>query len=60
MSRGNGWRSRRRQRYAGGYVECGAGQNAGPVIVTRGVGVSILPVRYGAPPEVGVVELVGG
>lgn len=41
------------QKYVGGLVR-GPG---GPVIVSRGVGMSILPVRWNVPPEVVVVTL---
>lgn len=48
--------SRYGQKYAGGLVR---GPRF-PVIVSRGVGLSILPVRLGVPPEIGVVTLVRG
>jgi len=44
------------QKYAGGVVE-GPGCR---VVVSRGVGMSLMPVRIGVPPEVVEVELVGG
>jgi hypothetical protein len=42
------------QKYAGGLVD-------GPrfrVLVSRGVGMSMLPVRVGVPPEISLIELV--
>lgn len=48
--------TRRRRKYASGMVNgpvC-------PVFVSRGLGVSILPIRYRVPPEVTVFELVRG
>jgi predicted MPP superfamily phosphohydrolase len=48
--------SRYGQKYAGGLVH-------GPVcqvFVCRGIGVSLVPVRVGVPPEVAVLELTGG
>ncbi len=42
------------QRYAGGLVE---GPHF-PVIVSRGIGMSLLPIRFGVPPEVGEITLV--
>ncbi len=44
--------SRYGSKYAGGLVQ----GPAGPVIISRGVGMSIMPVRLGVPPE--VVEIV--
>lgn len=41
------------QRYAGGLVR----GPMFPVIVSRGVGMSVLPVRFGVPPEIGVIVL---
>lgn len=41
------------QRYAGGLV---AGPSC-PVIVSRAVGMSVLPVRFGVPPEIGLIIL---
>ncbi|MBN8246741.1 MAG: metallophosphoesterase [Verrucomicrobia bacterium] len=41
------------QRYAGGWC---AGPRC-PVIVSRGVGMAILPVRFGVPPEIGEITL---
>jgi len=46
--------SRYGQRYAGGLVE---GPHF-PVIVSRGIGMSLLPIRFGVPPEVGEITLV--
>lgn len=43
------------QRYAGGLVE-------GPhwrVLISRGVGMTVLPVRFLVPPEISIVTLVG-
>lgn len=40
-------------RYLGGLVQ----GPRWPVIVSRGVGVTILPVRLGVPPEVGIITL---
>ncbi|MFK7759335.1 MAG: metallophosphoesterase [Phycisphaerales bacterium] len=48
--------SRYGQKYAGGLVQ-GPGF---PVVVSRGIGMSMLPVRVGVPPEVGLVTLVRG
>jgi len=42
------------QRYAGGWC---AGPRC-PVIVSRGVGMAILPVRFGVPPEIGEITLI--
>jgi len=42
------------RKYPGGLVQ----GPACPVIVSRGVGTSYVPVRMGSPPEVGVIELV--
>jgi len=44
------------QKYAGGWC---AGPRC-PVIVSRGVGMAILPVRLGVPPEIGEITLVRG
>jgi hypothetical protein len=41
-------------RYAGGLC---LGPSC-PVVVSRGVGMAILPVRFRVPPEIGVIELV--
>lgn len=41
------------QKYAGGLCHgpyC-------PVLVSRGIGVAMLPIRFGVPPEVGIIEL---
>jgi predicted MPP superfamily phosphohydrolase len=46
--------SRFGQRYAGGLCP----GPACPVIVSRGVGMTILPVRFGVPPEIGLITLV--
>lgn len=46
--------SRYGQKYAEGLVR---GPRC-PVLVSRGVGMSILPVRFGVPPEVGEITLV--
>ena len=46
--------SRYGQKYAGGLVR----GPAFPVVISRGVGMSILPVRFGVPPEVVEVMLV--
>lgn len=46
--------SRYGQKYAGGLVD---GPHF-PVLVSRGIGMSVLPVRWNVPPEVVVVELV--
>jgi predicted MPP superfamily phosphohydrolase len=43
-------------KYAGGLIR-GPGY---PVIVSRGVGMSILPIRLGVPPEVVEVTFVRG
>lgn len=43
------------QKYAGGLV---AGPRC-PVVVTRGVGMTILPLRLGVPPEIGLITLRG-
>lgn len=45
--------SRYGERFAGGVCE-GPGF---PVVVSRGVGTSVLPVRFGVPPEVVLIEL---
>jgi len=45
--------SRYGQKYAGGMCQ---GPRC-PVLVSRGIGVAMLPVRFGVPPEVGVIEL---
>lgn len=45
--------SRFGNRFAGGVCD-GRGF---PVVVSRGVGMSVLPVRFGVPPEVVIVEL---
>jgi len=42
------------QKYAGGFCH---GPHC-PVIVSRGVGMAILPVRFGVPPEIGEITLV--
>ena len=44
------------RRYSGGLVQ----GPACPVLVSRGVGTSYVPVRIGAPPEIGVVGLTRG
>ncbi len=41
------------QKYAGGLVQ---GPRC-PVLVSRGVGMSLLPIRIGVPPEIGLVTL---
>ncbi len=41
------------QKYAGGLVQ----GPACPVLVSRGVGLSVLPIRLGVPPEIGLVVL---
>jgi uncharacterized protein len=41
------------QKYAGGMCQ---GRSC-PVLVSRGVGLAILPVRFGVPPEIGLVTL---
>lgn len=41
------------QKYAGGLVK----GPACPVLVSRGVGLSVLPIRLGVPPEIGLVVL---
>jgi predicted MPP superfamily phosphohydrolase len=46
------------QRYAGGLIDASVTGTRCPVVVSRGIGVSIVPVRIGVPPEVVVVELV--
>lgn len=51
-----GVRSRYGQKYAHGLVP----GPACPVVISAGVGMSILPVRFGVPPEVVLVELVPG
>ena len=45
--------SRYGQKYAGGLVD---GPRF-PVLISRGVGMSLLPVRLGVPPEISVIEL---
>ncbi|MCC5823514.1 MAG: metallophosphoesterase [Phycisphaerales bacterium] len=45
--------SRFGQKYAGGLVD----GPACPVLVSRGVGLSVLPVRMGVPPEIGLITL---
>lgn len=45
--------SRYGQKYAGGLCQ---GPHC-PVIVSRGVGVTVLPVRFGVPPEIGLITL---
>lgn len=44
------------QKYAGGFCL----GPAFPVIVSRGVGMGTLPVRFRVPAEVGIIELIGG
>lgn len=46
--------SRYGQKYAGGLVQ----GPAFPVLISRGVGMSILPVRFGVPPEISEITLV--
>lgn len=46
------------QRYAGGLIDASVTGTRCPVVVSRGIGVSIVPVRIGVPPEVVVVDLV--
>lgn len=46
------------QRYAGGLIDASIAATACPVVVSRGLGTSIVPIRIGVPPEVVVVELV--
>ncbi|MGH9794344.1 MAG: metallophosphoesterase [Candidatus Acidiferrales bacterium] len=41
------------QRYAAGYIE----ENGRRMFVTTGVGTSILPVRFGVPPEIVILTL---
>ena len=41
------------EKYLGGYCQ---GPRF-PVIVSRGVGMAMLPVRFGVPPEVGIISL---
>lgn len=41
------------QKYAGGRVD---GPHW-PVIISRGVGMAVLPVRFGVPPEIGLIRL---
>jgi predicted MPP superfamily phosphohydrolase len=48
--------SRYGQKYAGGLVQ---GPRC-PVLVSRGVGMSLLPVRLGVPPEIGLITLRRG
>jgi hypothetical protein len=43
-------------RYAGGLVQ----GPAWPVVVSRGVGLTVLPVRFRVPPEVGLITLRRG
>ena len=43
------------KKYAGGLC---AGPHC-PVLVSRGIGMAMLPIRFGVPPEVGVIELTG-
>lgn len=45
------------QRYAGGLIDASIAATACPAVVSRGIGVSIVPVRFGVPPEVVVIEL---
>jgi len=47
--------SRYGQKYAGGLVD---GPRF-PVLISRGIGMSLLPVRLGVPPEISVIELRG-
>jgi len=47
------------QKYAGGLIPADVCAAACPVIVSRGIGTSILPVRIGVPPEVVVIDLYG-
>jgi uncharacterized protein len=42
------------QRYAAGYLI----ENQKPLFVTSGLGTSILPVRFGVPPEIALLKLV--
>jgi uncharacterized protein len=44
------------KKYLGGLVE----GPACPVLISRGIGMSICPVRIGVPPEIVEIELVGG
>ncbi len=44
------------QKYAGGLV---SGPSC-PVIVSRGIGMSLLPVRVGVPPEISLITLTRG
>lgn len=48
--------SRYGSRYLGGLVR----GPSFPVLVSRGVGMSFLPIRFGVPPEIGVVTLTRG
>jgi len=41
------------QKYAGGLCK---GPHC-PVLVSRGVGMAIMPVRFGVPPEIGEITL---
>lgn len=43
-------------KYAGGLVQA----PNWPVIVSRGVGMAVAPIRLGVPPEIGIVTLVKG
>jgi uncharacterized protein len=43
-------------KYAGGWCE---GPQC-PVVVSRGIGMAVLPVRFGVPPEIGVITLQRG
>jgi predicted MPP superfamily phosphohydrolase len=47
--------SRFGSRYAGGFVK----GPAFPVIISRGIGMSLLPVRWNVAPEIVEIELVG-
>jgi len=42
------------QRYAAGYLI----EDQKPLFVTSGLGTSILPVRFGVPPEIALLKLV--
>ena len=44
------------QKYAGGLVQ----GPAFPVLISRGVGMSLLPVRFNVPPEIVEITLTRG
>ncbi|XOV76415.1 MAG: hypothetical protein ACFHWZ_05780 [Phycisphaerales bacterium] len=38
-------------------IDASIAATACPVVVSRGIGVSIVPVRFGVPPELVIIEL---